>query len=264
MSGGNPLAERRLAEHAKAIRALGKRAVADIIEIGRRLTEAKAIAGHGNWLPWLEREFGWTDKTAEKWMHVYALSLKFELGSNIDVRPTLSALYLLAAPSTPDEVREAVIERSEAGEHFSAADVKRLVTEIKKPAEPPVEVSMTIEDKPKPTRIVRMQVETHKMQLPVVAYAGESKPLVEAMREIQQARQASDDSYRALERSAGEAITALLRFGQAAQNGLDIRTMRARLREDKCEDEFFDALSQAAELLRWFQAGTGQTVRTQK
>jgi hypothetical protein len=29
-----------------------------LIEIGRRLIDAKAIAGHGNWLSWLDREFG--------------------------------------------------------------------------------------------------------------------------------------------------------------------------------------------------------------
>ena len=48
-----------LAQNAEAIRALGKRVIGDIIEIGRRLTEAKKIVGHGNWLPWLDREFGW-------------------------------------------------------------------------------------------------------------------------------------------------------------------------------------------------------------
>ena len=53
-----------LAEHAAEIRRLGKRVVADVVEIGRHLSECKAICGHGNWLPWLEREFGWTDDTA--------------------------------------------------------------------------------------------------------------------------------------------------------------------------------------------------------
>jgi hypothetical protein len=38
--------------------------IGDIIEIGRLLTEVKKIAGHGNWLPWLDREFGWSDSTA--------------------------------------------------------------------------------------------------------------------------------------------------------------------------------------------------------
>ena len=41
----------QLAAHADEIRRLGKRAVADIIEIGKRLIDAKEIAGHSNWLP---------------------------------------------------------------------------------------------------------------------------------------------------------------------------------------------------------------------
>jgi hypothetical protein len=53
------LANPTLVEHAAAIRALGKRVVTDVIEIGARLTECKRIAGHGSWLPWLNREFGW-------------------------------------------------------------------------------------------------------------------------------------------------------------------------------------------------------------
>ena len=35
-----------------------------IIEIGCELITAKAKAGHGSWLPWLNDEFGWTDDTA--------------------------------------------------------------------------------------------------------------------------------------------------------------------------------------------------------
>lgn len=56
---------------AAAIRTIGKRAVCDLIEIGRLLTDAKLLAGRGNWLPWLDREFGWSDETARKWMNVY-------------------------------------------------------------------------------------------------------------------------------------------------------------------------------------------------
>jgi Protein of unknown function (DUF3102) len=33
---------------------------------GRRLTEAKPLAGNGGWLPWLEHEFGWTEMTATR------------------------------------------------------------------------------------------------------------------------------------------------------------------------------------------------------
>src|SRR5262245_24389369 len=87
-----------LAEHAAEIRRLGKRVVEDVIQIGRRLSECKRIVGHGNWLPWLEREFRWTDDTALNFMRVYELSKSRNFR---DLSLPVSALYLLAAPSTP-------------------------------------------------------------------------------------------------------------------------------------------------------------------
>jgi len=111
-----------LAWHAEAIRALGKRVIGDAIEMGRHLTAAKELCGHGHWLPWLKREFGWSDKTAEQFMNVYRLRGKFEKFSNLDL--PISGLYLLARPSTPEAVRQEVIERVERGEKLSVAEVK--------------------------------------------------------------------------------------------------------------------------------------------
>jgi hypothetical protein len=83
-----------LAEHAAVIRALGKRVVGDVIEMGRRLTDAKKIAGYGGWLPWLDREFGWSDDTARKLMQVSELAESRNLR---DLSLPISGLYLLAA-----------------------------------------------------------------------------------------------------------------------------------------------------------------------
>ena len=93
--------ESALAENAEEIRKLGKRVVGDVIEIGRRLSEMKKICGHGNWLPWLQREFAWTDRHALNYMRMYELSLKSENFSDLGI--PVSGLYLLAAPSTPPE-----------------------------------------------------------------------------------------------------------------------------------------------------------------
>jgi hypothetical protein len=113
----------RLAEHAEVIRALGKRAVHDIIEIGRRLIEAKELAGHGGWLPWLEREFGWDERTAQRFISVGVKSDKLS-----DLNVPVSGLYLLAAPSTPDEVIDAVAERGD-GERLSLKDIKQMIAD---------------------------------------------------------------------------------------------------------------------------------------
>lgn len=118
-----------LAEHAAVIRALGKRVVGDIIEIGRRLTDAKRIAGHGGWLPWLQREFGWSDSAALKFMQVHEMATKSVKFTDLNL--PVSGLYLLAAPSTPDEAREAVIERAANGEALSLKEVQRMIDQAK-------------------------------------------------------------------------------------------------------------------------------------
>ena len=98
-----------------------------MIEIGRRLVDCKAKVGHGGWLPWLESEFGWTDKTAENFINVHKLAGKFENISNLDI--PISGLYLLAAPAA-DEVRDAVIARAEAGEAMSVEDIRRAIDKL--------------------------------------------------------------------------------------------------------------------------------------
>jgi hypothetical protein len=120
----------QLAEYATEIRALSKRAIGSIIEIGGRLIEAKAIAGHGNWLPWLEREFGWGESTALRFMRVAELSKSVKL-TDLDI--DLSALYRLAAPSTPAEVVEEVVARGREGrvityESITEATAARRIT----------------------------------------------------------------------------------------------------------------------------------------
>ena len=122
--------ERVLAENAEEIRRLGKRAVGDVIEIGRGLAEMKEIRGRGNWLPWLQREFGWTDRHALNFTRVYDLSRKSENFS--DLRISVSGLYLLAAPSTPSEAVDEVIERAKSGERQTHAEIKGKIDEIKR------------------------------------------------------------------------------------------------------------------------------------
>jgi hypothetical protein len=117
-----------LTQHANAIRQLGKQTIENIIEIGRRLTEAKALAGHGRWLPWLEREFGWKDDTALNFMRCHDLAKNRNFR---DLSLPVSGLYLLAAPSTPDEAREVVIERAKAGGPVTVADIKQVINTSK-------------------------------------------------------------------------------------------------------------------------------------
>lgn len=127
-------ADIRLAEHAEVIRTLGKRVVGDILEIGRRLTDAKVIAekkgGHGAWLFWIDREFGWSEKTARNFLEINALVEKKSVNFT-DLDLPISGLYLLAAPLTPADVVDAVIVKAESGESMSLADIKKMIADAK-------------------------------------------------------------------------------------------------------------------------------------
>ncbi|MEM8627450.1 MAG: DUF3102 domain-containing protein [Pseudomonadota bacterium] len=98
------------------------RAAEDIVEIGKSLIAVKELLGHGNFLPWIDAEFGMTDRAARSFMHVAQKFGKSEMISDF----TATALYALAAPSTPDEVIEKVKERVASGERVTATDVRKM------------------------------------------------------------------------------------------------------------------------------------------
>jgi hypothetical protein len=123
-----------LAVHADAIRHLRKRIGGDIIETGKRLSECKEIAGHGNWLPWLEREFGWKERTAQRFMQVAQVFGAANPSGQTDLMIPAEALYLLSAPSTPKEVRDSIVERASKGEKIKVAEVKDTISAKKQPA----------------------------------------------------------------------------------------------------------------------------------
>jgi Protein of unknown function (DUF3102) len=115
-------------EAADRIRSRMMQTVQGVMEIGRDLIAVKERLGHGNFLSWIHREFKMADKSAQRFMSVAErFGDKFDSVSNL----TLTALYELAAPSTPEEVRAEVAERAAAGESVTSAEVKELKNKIK-------------------------------------------------------------------------------------------------------------------------------------
>src|SRR5262245_16566622 len=106
-------------QRAEMIRETAKRTAQGIVLIGQWLTEAKTKLGHGNFLPWLKTEFGWSRQTAVSFMQVFECVKCQNFGhlEAIDV----SALYLIAAPKTPEPVRAEVIRRAQNGEPMTRA-----------------------------------------------------------------------------------------------------------------------------------------------
>jgi len=111
--------------YAKQIRVLAKRTVDDLVKIGELLAKAKKRAGHGNYLPWLERELGWSPDWAQNLVDLFAFSrtAKFRKVRHLPA----AALYLLAKKSTPEAALDAVIERAEAGQKLMVPTVRSMI-----------------------------------------------------------------------------------------------------------------------------------------
>lgn len=107
---------KRLQQSAEQIRMLGRRVKDDIVEIGRLLSECKGRLPHGEWGQWLKSEFGWSERTALRFMQCHKLAKSDKLSDLKNLSIDASALYLLAAPKTPQAVRDDVVSRARAGE----------------------------------------------------------------------------------------------------------------------------------------------------
>jgi hypothetical protein len=209
-----------LATHATEIRALGKRAFDDIVEIGRRLIEAKKICGHGNWLPWLEREFGWKEQSARNFMNVAEMAGKSPTVGDLSI--DCRGLYLLAAPSTPAVVIEAVVER---GERVTAAQVRELV-EAYKPGQKPA-----AKDAPARSSMIRK---------PTIDRGDPNRvwpKLSEAARDLGQRMIAVGPVYRSIiEHWSGEDRVAFTRLMRDTQKALEAdRSLEALLEHVEAE-----------------------------
>lgn len=106
-----------------------QRTCQDIISIGEKLTETKKSLGHGKFMNWLKCEFSWSVSTATKFMQVNE-QFKFVNFTNFNI--TASALYLIAAPSTPDEVRSLVLQLASTGENINYTKAKEIICQSKK------------------------------------------------------------------------------------------------------------------------------------
>lgn len=113
-------------DRAMMIRALGKQTTENVVAIGKALAEVKEVLPHGQWLPWLEREFGWSDRTARNFMSAATMP-KSETVSDLAI--DAGALYKIAAPSTPEPVRKEALRRAEQGEHITRTVVAEIITE---------------------------------------------------------------------------------------------------------------------------------------
>ena len=95
----------------RQVNLLLERSTGDIIAIGQKLVEMKGRLRHGHWRAWLQTQWPLDISLANRWMNVAR-----KCGQFPHLKIPRSTLYLLAANSTPDTLREEFARRVEAGE----------------------------------------------------------------------------------------------------------------------------------------------------
>lgn len=168
------------------IRALMKRTAQDIIEVGKRLIRIKKRLGHGRFLNWLEAEFDWHRDTANKFMHVANQFGSLEM-SNISTFD-LSALYQLAAPSTPKAARNEALARAASGEPITYKAAKAIKQKYATPlsSKPKVEPTSQQEPQSLPTPPIPAPIPQSGSKLEIVAFRPQiqAPPISETARAI--------------------------------------------------------------------------------
>ncbi len=118
-----PADRAEIAEHTDAIKRLASRSGQDIIEIGRHLIAVKERIDHGKFAEWITDEFGWSYRTARRFMQVADAFGETGHGGQFEAK----ALYALASGDVPEEVREQFIAQAESGEPVRYRDVREAV-----------------------------------------------------------------------------------------------------------------------------------------
>jgi hypothetical protein len=120
----NTGAATQLKSCADTIRSYQNKVPKQIIAIGDILLAVKKALDHGQFGEWLAAEFGWSERTAQNYMRA-AETFSDKCETVADLPPT--TLYQLAAPSTPEPVCAAVVERLERGERVTHDEIKSMV-----------------------------------------------------------------------------------------------------------------------------------------
>lgn len=127
-------AERSLEVISAEIRAITASMLSNIMEIGRRMCEAKELLPHGEFGVWIREETGYSLSTANNFMRIFKeysapQGSLFGPEANCQTFGNLSYSKALALLSVPAEEREEFAERVDA-EHLSSRELQEAIKEM--------------------------------------------------------------------------------------------------------------------------------------
>lgn len=124
----------------------------NIIEIGKRLIQAKEQLPHGEWLPWLEEKIDFSRHTANRFMRVA------EEFSNVSMLQHLTQSKIFALLDVPESQREEFIE-SNPVEDMTTRELRQAIKERKEAEQRAAELEKENERlKNQPPKVIEREV----------------------------------------------------------------------------------------------------------
>jgi Protein of unknown function (DUF3102) len=137
-----------LDEAENKIRAHSRLVLKNVVAIGEALVDVKSRVPPGRYTEFVTQRLGWTERAAQRFVSVYQMFCKLPATQSLDgktdklsglddLRIPISALYLLAQPSTPEEVRAQVLEMATRPSGVSLKETRCIIDETKQSVPPP-------------------------------------------------------------------------------------------------------------------------------
>lgn len=120
-----------LQERARDIKGRLRSNARNAWEIGHDLVEVRQRLQYGHFVSWLRGEFEWSERTAYNYINVFESFGSFANFAKLETTAAPSALYLLAAPSTPFDARAEALELVNGGKSITYKEAKAIVTRHK-------------------------------------------------------------------------------------------------------------------------------------
>lgn len=198
---------------------LKRQTAANIIEIGKRLIEAKKLVGHGNWLAYLREQVQFSERTARNFMRA---AEEFSNRQPVaDLEP--SKVYLLL--EAPEEVRDELAAKAADMTKRELEAAVREANRLRKEAEEAKRRAEAAEAKAKELENRPPQIVERTVVKEVV------KPDPELARQHEEVRRKYDDTMRQLEQTRKELESLRAMAEKDASLAQKIKAKEERLRE---------------------------------
>ena len=231
------------------VRYYARRSAGDMLELGKALTEAKALVPHGEWTGYLKENAGMEARTAQNFMQAYR-----KWGTEGERVAGLSIGQMIALLPATDAEMEKLTAENDVGS-MSSREIKKAIQEAREEEQRKARESMDIMAQDKLRELARQKDAFDKtLKEQVSAAKAEQAEQIEALKErLNESQTAADELRSAMEDAEARARDAT----QAAiESARDVSAQSSKLENEarKLRQELADKDAMIEELQGQYDA----------